>query len=252
MNPFSDKALSHLREALCCVLTCDLQLGSPDSSRLAAEFFQVLRDYREDALPFISRRLRETGIRARWNQILSRERPAVLTSWLLPHCKGPVLDLLCGDGRVGECLTTNGSQVTLAERSDSYSLVRNHDIPFIDFDTLTATDGLSFSTVLLCTVLHHEIVPEDLLRFASRLCLTRLIVVENCIDNRFRANHQLLFDIFFSRCLNSFALPTAGNHCTFSHWLSLLSRYGRLRIHERRESLPGIPLPHDLIVIDLE
>ncbi len=254
INPFSDDSLRRFRSALVHVLSRDLGIDDRESMELATEFSRLLREGREDAMPAIARRLRESGIGSRWNQVLSQERPAALTSWLLPHCKGTVLDLLCGDGRVGEYLSMRGVQVTLAERLDSYSLDRKHAIPFIDFDGLESAENFlpAFSTVLLCTVLHHEVAPEGLLRLASTLCLTRLIIVENCLDRYCPVDCQLLMDLFFSRCLNSFSLPSEGNHATFSHWFSRLLPYGSMRLHEKRRSLPGIPLTHDLIVIDIE
>jgi len=251
VNPFSGTALECFCEGLIFVMTHHLNIDSKDSMRLATELCRSLYEDGEGALPLVSEKLHQTGIRAQWNQVLSQQRPSVIASWILPYCKGPVLDLLCGDGRVGERLNEHGFQVTLAERLESYFLDRKHGIPFIDFDHLKAEETPPFATVLLCTVLHHELMPEDLIRLGASLCRDRLIVIENCLDDRFSEECQLLFDIFFSRCLNSFELPTGGNHEMASNWLSRLSGYGCLRVHERRESLPGIPLPHDLLIIDM-
>lgn len=251
--PLPVGSLRQFDAALVRVFTRDLRMSRAESAKLATEFTHALENNGIDGLPAIASRLDKTGIRSHWNHVLSRSRASALTSWILPHCESPVLDLLCGDGRVGECLATHGPSVTLAERAESYPIARNHALPFVAFDLLRERSASPpFSTVLLCTVLHHEASPDDLLRLAARLAQRRLIIVENCIEPRFPPDCQFLLDLFFSRCLNQFSLPAAGNHATAPQWLTRLASFGHVRRHERRESLPGIPLSHDLIVLDLD
>jgi SAM-dependent methyltransferase len=254
-DPFSANALRRFRAALVHVFTRDLGMSRGESEDHASDFSEILRANHEDGLATVARRLDQSGIRTQWNHVLYERRPAALTSWILPHCRGKLLDLLCGDGRVGECLATRGVRVTLTERLESYSVTRAHAVPFLEFDTLQQACGRrpSFSTILLCTVLHHEKAPDEVLRLASALCRGRLIIVENCLESRFPADAHLLLDLFFSRSLNTFTLPAAGNHASAKRWMTHLSTLGgRVRVHERSRFLPGIPLSHDLIVVDVD
>ena len=251
-NPFSEEAIYHFCTAVLLILERDLHLAHRCAVNLVLEFSRNLRIQKEQAWPMIADLLEASGIRSRWNHTLAVERPSALASWILPYCRDSILDLLCGDGHVGERLALAGADVVLTERADSYSLVRAHPIPFIEFSELTTQThwAKSFGTVLLCTVLHHELDPGVLVQLASNFANARLIIIENCLPPAESSESQLLLDLFFSQCLNSFNAPTVGNHKTTSEWQSVASFHGAVCVLERRGSLPGIPLSHDLIVVD--
>jgi hypothetical protein len=253
VGPFSQDLLASFESALNRVLASDIGMNHGPAERLAREMTGLLACGGPHALSRLALGLRQTGVRPLWNRVLRRDRPAKLTSWVLPYCEGSVLDLLCGDGRVGGCLASKGASVTLAERPDSYRVRRPCGLPFLEFETLSkARTGTKFRTVLLCTVLHHELSAEETLQLASRLCTKRLIIVENCLTPTFTEPIQLLMDLFYCRCLNSFDLPSEGQHRWPEEWSKMLAAHGDLVCYERRAGMPGIPLPHDLFIVDLE
>ncbi len=251
LDPFSEEAIYRFYLAILRVLQRELHLQRIHAEELSREFSQTLRAKKEGAWPLIASRLETTGIRCRWNQLLAHDRPSILASWISPYCCGTVLDLLCGDGNLGEQLALMGPKVVLTERMWSYNITRTHAIPFIEFTDLMLHTPEAFDTVLICTVLHHEIEPAELLSLASRLGKARLIIIENSLDKFGSEETQLLMDLFFARCLNSFSTPAIGQHRTISEWISMANSYGVVRVEGKRYSLPGIPLSHDMIVVDL-
>jgi hypothetical protein len=185
--------------------------------------------------------------------VLREARSTFLADWIAPHIKGDLLDLLCGEGLVGEHLARHHIDVSLTERSDAYQCCRDeYSTPFYPFETFVElTPRPQYDTVLLCTVLHHEPDAEMLLELSARLARRRLVIVENCLEYECPADYHLLVDIFFNECLNNIAIDCPATHRKPEEWLSLLSKYGKVQLLERRESAPGIPLSHHLMVVDL-
>lgn len=192
-------------------------------------------------------------IRTSWNAVLSAQRSLMIADWIAPQLNGSVLDMLCGDGRVGEALSErHGMDVTLTERSGAYICNRGaHNIPFYSFDTFTSLSPQPrFDAVLLCTVLHHEPDLEALLALSTQVARRKIIILENCLETECPADYHLLVDLFFNQWLNPIAIDCPANHRTTEEWLSVMSKYGRARFIDRRSALPGIPLPHSLFVLD--
>ncbi|MEI6430490.1 MAG: hypothetical protein WCO45_19210 [Pseudanabaena sp. ELA607] len=207
-----------------------------------------------DSLPKIAQVLEQQGIRVKWNQVLWFKRSEFLAQWLAPHIVGELLDLLCGHGEVGKSLTKLRINVTLTERDGIYpedwKLPAN--LPYIPLSALTTfPPSRQFDTVLLCTVLHHEINSQALLALAERLATKRIIIVENCLEQNFPADYQLLMDILFNNSLNLTNLESPAVHQTVEEWLAATSTFGKVIHLERRASVPGVPLSHHLIVIEV-
>jgi hypothetical protein len=58
-------------------------------------------------------------------------------------------------------------------------------------------------------------------------------------------------DLFFNRCLNRTALPAPGQHRSTEEWLAMGRRVGEARALDRSCAVPGIPLAHTLIIVEL-
>jgi hypothetical protein len=250
-DAFSGRAIDLFQHGLFQLLIDDLGRSPSFAEEFARIAARELSSHRENAFPPLAERLAASGVRESWNRVLRDERSAALGRWVATHTTGTVLDLLCGDGRVGEWLWRQGFPVTLCEREAAYPEVdrQTHQPSFVSYERLNML--LSADTVLVATVLHHEPEPEPLLRLASALGRVRLVIVENCIEEETPEDYHLLMDLFFNRCLNEFDVPAIPRHRTVASWRASASRFGKPLLCDRLDRLPGIPLPHHLIVIDL-
>ena len=205
-----------------------------------------------DGLEGIANDVERTGIRTRWNRVLDTRRPIALAQWVTPYVEGPLLDLFSGNGLVGQAIAATGCSVTMADPHEAGHRAGPAAGTFLTVDHLgRIPDSHAYGTVLLCTVLHHADEADALLTRALGLAARRLIVIENAVEAEFPADYQVLMDLFFNRCLNPSAAPVTGEHRRTSEWIAAACRDGDLLRMERRAALPGIPLAHQLIVVDL-
>jgi hypothetical protein len=204
-----------------------------------------------DNLHLLGEFLESSTIGRRWNRVLAADRAPFLAELLAPHVAGTLLDLLCGNGAVArslQCLI--GAPVAMVERfgCDDGQIAAAKVLDFSEFRS--SNRDASYDTVLLCTVLHHERDPITLLSMAAQTARRRIIVVENCIDEGCPMNYQELVDLIFNESLNRTSLPCPGSHRTVAEWLSLCTQFGQARVVGAVDAVPGIPLSHDLIVIE--
>jgi 2-polyprenyl-3-methyl-5-hydroxy-6-metoxy-1,4-benzoquinol methylase len=249
LDPFCAASLNLFHERVQSLVQNELKVA-PETAR--AFTTTVTADLRQSGKRYVGG-LKFNEIRTRWNSVLAAERSAAIADWIAPHVDGEVLDLLCGDGRVGESLLERHRvDVTLTERAGAYVRDRNeHRLPYYSFDTFTSLSPQPrFDVVLLCTVLHHEPNPESLLALSVQLARRKIVILENCLETECPADYHLLIDLFFNQWLNPIEIDCPANHRTPEGWLSMISRYGRTVFFERKGKLPGIPLPHYLFVID--
>lgn len=224
--------------------------------QLARRLAALLEEPGAQVLANLGGMLEEDFLGDRWSQTLSSSRAELLAGWLAPHiCGTRVLDLLCGDGSIGEQLEVSlAKQVTLVERAGQRGVARRPWLPKIqDFDKFCCrADPSQCDTAILSTVLHHEIDPAGTLQLAVHCASRRVLIVENCIEWHFHHDYHLLVDTLFNRCLFSTTLACPGEHRTAEGWLRLCAQYGAARVVDRLEEVPGIPLAHTLIVLDLD
>jgi hypothetical protein len=244
---FPVSALKRFRQHLIEIGYRELGMIRSDSENFANEAHDMLSQDRDFSR--LSSFLESTGIRQRWNEACAKYRATELAKWITPHIRGRLMDLLSGDGRIGENLASNGADVLLVERPDVYDVDHgSHSTPFQLLDeskTLPVVD-----TVLLSTVLHHELDADGLLQLASKSARRRLILVENCLESEHPSEFQEFMDLFFNHCLNHTALDSPMNHRTAEQWVEACAFYGIPVAVDRKERLPGIPLSHHLIVIE--
>ena len=205
------------------------------------EVFEKIRNY-----------LVENKIRDSWNRVFEQNRSRLLANWICPHLEGKVLDLLCGEGCVGEQLSDLGQSVILYERLDDYDFDHsNHNLPFIPFSEI-ASSNLDVDTVLLCPVLHHEKDPLQLLNLAKSFKPKKIIVIENPLEEEFPKQFHILVDLFFNQCLNQINIDLPMNHLTADSWLKLGQQIGSVSSLDRKQSIPGIPFSYIMFSINLK
>ncbi len=253
MNAFTPSAIAQFRTKVDSLLRQDLGMPSDRAEGFTQFAEALLFDNPDQALAQIAQKMESTGIRTKWNRVLWETRSKFIAEWIAPYIVGALLDLLCGHGGISEFLSHYGIEVTLSEREGIYPEDwKLPNLPYISLSDLIAMPPAHyFDTVVLSTVLHHESDPEVLLSVAGRLAKRRIIIVENCLESDYPPDFQLLMDIFFNHCLNLTDLESPAVHRSIEGWLSSVSSYGKIYHIERRENIPGIPLSHQLIVIDV-
>jgi SAM-dependent methyltransferase len=121
-----------------------------------------------------------------------------------------VLDLGCGDGKVGEMIAKEQSrQVVLADIYE-HGHISTTDLPFslIKKNKQLPFRADSFDTTLLLTVLHHSDDPLAVLKEAKRVTRTngRIIVIESVYGikayGKLSREQQRLANIFFDHFYN--------------------------------------------------
>jgi len=206
-----------------------------------------------DSAKAASALLRGSGVRARWNDVLRRDRAAALAARIRPFLAEPLLDVLAGDGSVCRALSDLGiARLAATERTGAYA---ESALPAAtDFRPFAEDVDLSqfgASTALLSTVLHHEPDPVRLLDAVARAAVPRWIVVENCVTAEYSRPFHQFADRFFNNCLNEFGVDCVEQHRTLDEWVDLLARYGSVTIADAAFTVPGIPFPYSLLVVGL-
>lgn len=199
-----------------------------------------------------SQLLQSTGIRPRWNAILRDERAAVLAGRIRPLVHGRLLDVLSGDGSICRALTAlDLTDLAATERRGHYP--DSHLPTGVDFHAFEEDADLSHaraSTALLSTVLHHERDPLRLLDALASTPIRRWIVIENCVTPEFSPAFHRFADQFFNHCLNEFGSDCVEQHRTLDEWSAVLTRYGAVSIVDAAFTVPGIPFPYSLMVVN--
>ena len=164
-----------------------------------------------------------------------------------------VLDLGCGDGRIGYMLHIDkGCEVQLMD-------VKNYNktpLPLSIYNgTSVPGQDNSFDHVLLITVLHHAENPVYLARDALRLAAKSVIVIESVyldgIPLHKKAN--ALMDWFSSRILNDPEVPVPFNFLTPTAWVAIFEKQmnGNVTVMEHLGiDQPLVPEYHTLYVVE--
>ncbi len=193
--------------------------------------------------------LDSSGIRRRWNRVLQNDRSATIAASIRPYVHGSVLDLLCGAGDLAAALRSKELDFMLCERYVP-SVLRHKPFQFVAFqDIFRELADVTFDTILLSTVLHHEYDPDSVLHWAGAHA-RRLILIENAIDADNDAEYQMLVDIFFNHCLNVTGAPSPGSHRTLHEWEQACTPYGDISVTQRLPDVPGVPLSHVLLIVE--
>lgn len=220
------------------------------------EFTLLLNKPDDEVLDDIGNLISREGLGKSWGDSLTTDRAEQLAQWIAPQLRGErVLDILCGDGAIAvrmEIIT--GKKLHLVERHDQCGVVNR---PW--FDRIEDFESLLFraqphicDTAVLCTVLHHELDPLATLALAAKCASQRVVIVENCIESLFGKDYHLLIDAIFNRSLYRTCLAWPGEHRTAEEWGAMCTGLGSAHIVDRKTSVPGVPLPHTIIVLELD
>ena len=195
--------------------------------------------------------LARSGVRARWNATLRRDRATALAARIRPLVSEPLLDVLSGDGSICLALSEIGvATLAATERSGHYpESVLPSTVDFRPFSDDLDFSRFGASSALLSTVLHHEPDPAGLLDALRKGGIDRWIVVENCVTPEFSPSFHQFADRFFNTCLNEFGAHCVEQHRTLDEWVVLLMRYGTVAIVDDAFPVPGIPFPYSILVV---
>lgn len=229
--------LARFRARVGGVLRRDLGLEAGFAFDVGSAATEILAREGLGGLPDVRAMLARWDIGDRWREVLGRERARAAAEWMAPYTRGAVVDA-SGDGpAVGLELAELGCEV-LAARDVRQSLPREGERP-------------ACGTVVLCDVLHREEEPAVALARAKGTGARRVIVIEAVTEEETPPALARLVDAFLEQVVRAGdgARPT-GKHRAVEAWLSPGVCAGRVAALERRDGLPGVPLPHALIVAD--
>ncbi|ABM08489.1 hypothetical protein [Paenarthrobacter aurescens] len=192
-----------------------------------------------------------SGVRAAWNMNFAEQRSRAVADWVAPHLCGqtkPAVDLLAGDCRLtGMIAARTGQQITALERVGHFDDIIDNElidfVPWEDGDALPHTD-----TIFLGAVLHHERDPQAILDAVMSTTATKLVVLENCIDEDFSGDLHPALDLFFNQTLNQFGSDCVREHRTAAEWEEFLAPFGVLVHYSELSPVPALPFPYQLMV----
>ena len=188
-------------------------------------------------------RLVSHGLRNRSNRIFGYIAPFIGTG-------DSVLDLGCGDGKVGELVAVNRkSDVVLMDVVD----YNKTSLPLVLYGgTRIDCPDRSFDHVLLLTVLHHSDDPVAVMEEALRVAGKSVIIIESVYFNGPHKQLNKFFDWFYNRVLNNPEINVPFNFLTPTAWIKLFERMGGKVMHMEHLGIdePTVPEWHTLYVVD--
>jgi len=161
-----------------------------------------------------------------------------------------VLDLGCGDGKVGQLLCERKNcMVTLMDIMD----YNKTSIPLVPYNgrDIHYPDNF-FDHVLLLTVLHHSDDPVRVMGEALRVADQSVIIIESVYFNELHRQINKLFDWFYNRVLNNPRINVPFNFLTPEAWVALFEKLGGKVAHMEHLGIdePLVPEWHTLYVVE--
>ncbi len=169
-----------------------------------------------------------------------------------PHIVGgKVLDLGCGDGRVGDQVARRlGREVTLCDVVD----YNKTSLPLMVYDggKLPFQDR-QFDCTLISTVLHHSDDPLRVLDEAFRVTAKRMVVIESTYFNEAHRMANAFLDWVYNRIINDPEVNVPWNFLRPAGWVYELEKRGGKIVHMEHLGLdmPIVPEWHAMYVVDL-
>lgn len=159
-----------------------------------------------------------------------------------------ILDLGCGDGRVGYFISKQRKNVKLADVIDYNETPLTLDL--YDGKILPYADN-EIDTTLVLMVLHHCDEPITVLKEAMRVTGKRLVIIESVFLNEEQRRLNIFIDWFYNRVFHS-KVNVPFHFDTPSNWERLFRNHG-LEIKESTDlgiDLPIVPEQHWLFVLE--
>jgi 2-polyprenyl-3-methyl-5-hydroxy-6-metoxy-1,4-benzoquinol methylase len=248
MENFTQQTLNKFEELLTAQIQVLPNLNPIESQEMIEQIVKIFRDYGSNGSPRVFDLLRDSDIRREWNKVFAEQRSVEIANWITPFCNEIVLDLICGDGKVGKIIERTGKNIANCDRNHWRDF---NDFGFIDYNNLKeGVNNHEIETVLLITVLHHQKNPVLLLDQAFGTASKNVVIIENTIDEDCDAKLHSLFDEFANNGLNESGDLTPNNHKTAGEWREILELRGEIIREDYRSSVPGVLLPHQLYVVN--
>jgi hypothetical protein len=247
MEFYSPQTLDKFKELLTNQVRQFTNLEFAESQKVITQIIQIYNEFGSNGSAKVFRLLKDSQLRKVWNETFATKRSAEIANWIVPYYQGNVLDLICGDGKVGQQIINLGNQVDFCDRHHWQSYNNSRFINYENFDQISSE--CKIDTALLITVLHHQPNPELLLQQAFNIA-NRVIVVENIVTEYFDHELHRLFDEFANNGLNQSGDATPNNHKTIEVWRDILNLRGEVIFEDFKSIIPGVPLPHQLYVIN--
>lgn len=199
-----------------------------------------------DQNPVEASKLLNLKVRSFWNGLFEK-RTVEICHWVEPFLIGSVLDLICGDGNIGFELSK------IKDLRVFYSDYRHRFIDseaFLDYKVLQKSNlKIKVDTVILVTVLHHNVDPDQLMKLAFKIARKRVIIIENPLTATYGKEFHINYDKFF-KSLNPSNDSNPFNHHNNQFWFKMASMYGDVIYQDSKNSISGVPFDHQLIVIN--
>lgn len=159
-----------------------------------------------------------------------------------------VLDLGCGNGKVGEALNKDGFKVRLMDSVDYNK--SSLPLELYNGDKIPAQTS-SIDTTLLLMVLHHCDNPISVLEEAVRVTSKRLIVIESIFISEEERRFNIFMDWFYNRIFSYENVNVPLNFRTPSEWEKLFLKYFKsVKSIDLGIDLPICPEHHWLFILD--
>jgi SAM-dependent methyltransferase len=136
-----------------------------------------------------------------------------------------ILDLGAGEGLLAlEIKKQLNKEVRLVDVVD-YNFT---DLPLILYnpDEKIPLSDKTADTTILFTVLHHASDPEHLLREATRLTRSRLVIVEGYVEEDDKRITNIFFDWFYNRVIGDEDINVPLNFLKVKGWEKILNSHG--------------------------
>lgn len=162
-----------------------------------------------------------------------------------------ILDLGAGNGLLAlEIKNQLNKEVILVDILD-YNFT---DLPLILYnpeETIPLAD-MEVDTTILYTVLHHASDPKHVLKEATRLTQSRLVIMEGYIEEDDIRVTNCFFDWFYNRVIGDENINVPLNFLRVNEWKQLLKLYGFEIIEVNYVGIdePAVPEQHVFIIAD--
>lgn len=248
MESFTQQTLDKFEDLLALQISQLPGLNSVDSQRKIEQIISFYREYGLSSSQQVFKLLQNSDIRREWNKVFAEQRSVEIANWIETYCQRNILDLICGDGKVGKELEKKSRNVIYCDRKHWKSF---NDFRFINYSNLEKHIlNQETGTVLLIAVLHHQQNPELLLDKAFGIAHKNVIIVENTVNEYHDRDLHRLFDEFANNALNQSEDSTPNNHKTISEWRDILELRGKIVHEDYKSNIPGVLLPHQLYVVN--
>jgi len=219
----------------------------------------------DDLYEYFTQDLEGIKIRNAWNIQFDVYRSKELAQRIIPYLQGDlIVDGLCGSGKIANKIVESTDKNVICIERNHQKYIANKvksTLIWLDFYQKLAWPK-NVDTLILSTVLHHEMKPENTFKhFLERLKPKRIILVENPIYPEYGKSFQTITDFFYQRGLNNLPDPIPSQHKTNKQWVAFCNqgiqllrgaKVKKIIVQNPCFKLPAILPPHSIITANIE